>query len=467
MSADDASSNAINDQIIRLFLYGNANGLSDYASESLIRPDGATTIIPIEALTYKDGPGRFAVPELFELVRLFFNAELAELSAGREPDANGEIRITKDELIVHFRLLLGYENFGLEFNQALFDDGQDNYFQRAFIWGTSSFKIRDGAEFVFNAQTGARRIEKFAVVRRPDNDGNNDENFDFEGGNLSNQFVLIGEPRTDPFGIGRTVIIDLGDDNLLPTYTYHDWEYQAQLIDPVRIAARTTISGVDNADPNSAMVVTNGVLGSESQDKNAAVAKLATSFDDYFQRLYQEDVIVYRQDGFDLYYGTNRSDGPLGLNPARNFAGTLIVPTYAAVAEPNPAREAALAALLAEKYDVILNGGFLERVAAFSALASAADPLFDAVFGAPHLSYQNGADGEAPNGAIIIAGAGDDIAIGDQRKNNRIFGGSGGDILIGGHAQHLGSAVLTRDPRFYRTYFATVPLITPPKDDND
>jgi predicted nucleic acid-binding protein len=35
------------------------------------------------------------------------------------------------------------------------------------------------------------------------------------------------------------------------------------------------------------------------------------------------------------------------------------------------------------------------------------------------------------------------------------------DFLIGGHAQTLGATILTRDPRFYRTYFPSVPLITP------
>ncbi|MDM7956571.1 type II toxin-antitoxin system VapC family toxin [Blastomonas sp.] len=35
------------------------------------------------------------------------------------------------------------------------------------------------------------------------------------------------------------------------------------------------------------------------------------------------------------------------------------------------------------------------------------------------------------------------------------------DFLIGGHAQALNATVLTRDPRFYRSYFPTVPLITP------
>jgi predicted nucleic acid-binding protein len=41
------------------------------------------------------------------------------------------------------------------------------------------------------------------------------------------------------------------------------------------------------------------------------------------------------------------------------------------------------------------------------------------------------------------------------------------DFLIGGHAEHLDAAILTRDPRFYRTYFPSVPLITPKKDEND
>jgi predicted nucleic acid-binding protein len=37
------------------------------------------------------------------------------------------------------------------------------------------------------------------------------------------------------------------------------------------------------------------------------------------------------------------------------------------------------------------------------------------------------------------------------------------DFLIGGHAQMLGATILTRDPRFYRSYFPSVPLITPDK----
>lgn len=35
------------------------------------------------------------------------------------------------------------------------------------------------------------------------------------------------------------------------------------------------------------------------------------------------------------------------------------------------------------------------------------------------------------------------------------------DFLIGGQALVQGATIITRDPRFYRTYFPTVPLITP------
>jgi predicted nucleic acid-binding protein len=41
------------------------------------------------------------------------------------------------------------------------------------------------------------------------------------------------------------------------------------------------------------------------------------------------------------------------------------------------------------------------------------------------------------------------------------------DFFIGGHAQVKGATILTRDPRFYRTYFPDVALITPTKDDDD
>jgi predicted nucleic acid-binding protein len=55
----------------------------------------------------------------------------------------------------------------------------------------------------------------------------------------------------------------------------------------------------------------------------------------------------------------------------------------------------------------------------------------------------------------------------EYRKRRQGSGSVLPDFLIGGHAQALGATILTRDPRFYKSYFPTVPIIAPSKDDND
>ena len=53
----------------------------------------------------------------------------------------------------------------------------------------------------------------------------------------------------------------------------------------------------------------------------------------------------------------------------------------------------------------------------------------------------------------------------DHRQNGGKAKSILADFLIGGHAQALGATILTRDPRFYQTYFPTVPIIAPTKDE--
>ena len=45
MSASDGSSNAVNDAIIRLYLYGNDEGLSNYLNELRLRQNSGDTIL--------------------------------------------------------------------------------------------------------------------------------------------------------------------------------------------------------------------------------------------------------------------------------------------------------------------------------------------------------------------------------------------------------------------------------------
>lgn len=49
----------------------------------------------------------------------------------------------------------------------------------------------------------------------------------------------------------------------------------------------------------------------------------------------------------------------------------------------------------------------------------------------------------------------------DYRKRNKERQSVLADFFIGGHAEAIEASILTRDPRVYRTYFPSVPLITP------
>ncbi len=65
------------------------------------------------------------------------------------------------------------------------------------------------------------------------------------------------------------------------------------------------------------------------------------------------------------------------------------------------------------------------------------------------------------NEAAYAAGAAFDLYRIRRRKSGGIVPPVLPDFLMGGHAQVLGASILTRDPRFYRAYFPSVPLIAP------
>jgi hypothetical protein len=54
----DSTGDKVNDEIIRLFLYGNKDGLSNYLSESVIRPDVVSEPYKLDPVDYMAlGPG--------------------------------------------------------------------------------------------------------------------------------------------------------------------------------------------------------------------------------------------------------------------------------------------------------------------------------------------------------------------------------------------------------------------------
>lgn len=64
---------------------------------------------------------------------------------------------------------------------------------------------------------------------------------------------------------------------------------------------------------------------------------------------------------------------------------------------------------------------------------------------------------EIPRAALFLAGK----AFARYRRNGGAKGNILADFFIGAHAAVAGCALLTRDPRWYRTYFPSVGLIAP------
>ncbi len=230
-----ATGNVFSNEIISKYIYGNTGKPADLTDDAVLtRSPNADADVTVA--NYMAGPGRFASPAFFKLLREFFslsNSEMLTLIDEYGPDKvvqiDGKIlpnnNIDFDEFgnayIPKNALIYMLEIFSasLNFHQAYFDDGKDDYFQRLFVWGTSEFKISDDAVFVVEGNGGNRRVDNFAIVPRYAK-----ENFDFEGGALSNLLRPIAEPLLDPFGLGSTVIIDIIGSTQTQTYTSSDYE---------------------------------------------------------------------------------------------------------------------------------------------------------------------------------------------------------------------------------------------------
>lgn len=199
------------EKVTNLFLYGKETVPDNLVDGTLIRPKDLqnkvrTTVDMNEYMT--TGPGRFASPASFEVIKQFFSSLLA-------PGV-----YTKQELFDKFGLDT-IELRSVSIHQALYDDGKDDYVERAYIWATTAFQIHEDARFVVEA-TGNRYISNFGIV--PYSNNNNTESFDFMGSRLSNLANSFLEPRIDPSKIGREVIISFGNPRTLAAqFTYQDY----------------------------------------------------------------------------------------------------------------------------------------------------------------------------------------------------------------------------------------------------
>ena len=150
------------------------------------------------------GPGRFATPDKFEIVKKFLNPLTDLTSFQLAPGA-----YTKQMLWTAFGISLLEQDFSRRavlIDQTEHDDGKDDFLERAYIWNTTAFSIKDGARFIVE-MNGTRYIEDFAVV--PFLNRGVKENFDFVAGSTFGYILnSLMEPKVDPSKIGRRVDFD-------------------------------------------------------------------------------------------------------------------------------------------------------------------------------------------------------------------------------------------------------------------
>lgn len=200
-------------EVTNLYLYGTKTLPPNLENENIIRPSGIKQSVPVDINEYMNGPGRFASPAYFDVIKLFFSPTSSGLAAGT---------YTKQYLFSLFGLNTDINDRIVSIQQSLYDDGQDNYLERAYIWESTAFQIDDHATFVVNAD-GSRYIQNFGII--PYSNNANTEDFDFKSDSGFSKLVNFAlEPLVDPSGIGRTVVISFdGVRTLMDTFTYQDY----------------------------------------------------------------------------------------------------------------------------------------------------------------------------------------------------------------------------------------------------
>ena len=156
------------EEITNMYLYGEKTTPDDLANAARIRPASEiASKYEVNINEYIAGPGRFVTPGAFTIVERFFDpwfyADSAALGQ-KEADADGRIRYTKEELYAAFAIPEGDSRRWVSLQQWAYDDGLDDWMERAYIWNTTAFKIIDEARFVI--EPNGNRYENLIVSGR-------------------------------------------------------------------------------------------------------------------------------------------------------------------------------------------------------------------------------------------------------------------------------------------------------------
>jgi Ca2+-binding RTX toxin-like protein len=351
--------------ITNYYLYGQDTVPADLADAGRIRPAQPSSVT-VDVNAYMAGPGRFASAASFEVIRKFFDSSLYPESYALQPGT-----YTKQQM---FNLLglSNSKNF-VTITQAFYDDGKDDFVERAYVWNTTAFKLFDGIQFVIEPD-GTRKINNLAIVPHSENTDafrNPIENFDFQSSTLSSQVANLAlQPSIDPSGIGKTVNISFTQNRTLQqNFTYSDYVY----------ANSTRI------DPNPLLAV-----------------NLALNRDALIDRLFQNGPIRFVDtNGRPIFYGSNGGDSI----SESNLFGVPFVQSPLPYGHP-------LRALRSNGVTIVAGTGS------------------DAVNGGDFNDYLIGGNGSDQ----LSGGEGDDTLLG-QDENDVLYGGNGNDTLYGGEGQ--------------------------------
>jgi len=274
-------------EITLLYVFGTTTPLTDDYNEHIRPLDANNASITYDMLAYMtSGGGRYATPALFGAVEKIFNTTIADgVYTYADFQKDGHLVLTGDDIS------LTISQYGTDTSSADFAD-------RAYIFGTSGFKLRlENA--TFEVINGAITIKGMEVRA-------GDDNFDFDSNNPL--AILLGtflfEPTFDPYSLARgtqppdyqAVSINFrGSGTNYSSYSYADYLLNKQFADEF----------VSYVIPDSSI---GGILIRSAKDAAGIASLLAGEGPEYFQKIAADQFLSYMHNGLKVIYGTPNSD---------------------------------------------------------------------------------------------------------------------------------------------------------------
>lgn len=255
--------------ITQYFLYGQSDTPTKLTERLRDVPVNSTVDIDVTIQSYMSSyVGRYAVAARAEFVQRFFQGT-AILPPGT---------YTVNSLIP----TVGAESFSFSYQQSQVDLANNNYMERAYVFGHERFSLSGDTQFVVLSD-GTRSISNLKIIPE-------DDNFDFVSAGpaqVYNETILI--PTIDPYGIGRKVLIHYTGDPL-PGTSYSASQYISD------------IAKVQGWDVSQA----------------AGIAAVLAATPDFLGQLRTDGGYEYERNGRDIIYdgqGLNSVSASSGPNP--------------------------------------------------------------------------------------------------------------------------------------------------------